>query len=121
MPRIETSRHVDHVAMAGSLEQTTCNDAAISALAVNRNRTLPIDCRQSVSKRIERPAFHFSDMPRLPFAFATDVKHVSRAQASLAQFLVQFLRRNLRRLQHRQASFVPRRDTARQITAQLLD
>src|ERR1700686_961407 len=86
MPRVEASRHVDHVTMAGALEQTTGNHAAKTALAVNRDRAVPIHGRQSVWKCIERPAFHAGDMPRLPFALATDVKHVSRAQASLAQF-----------------------------------
>src|ERR1700682_6469334 len=100
MPRVEASFNVEYVTMAGALQQTTGNDAAISALAVNRNRAVPIHCRQSVRKRIERPALYVGDMPRLPFSFATHVKHVSRAQASLAQLLVQFLCRNLRRLQH---------------------
>src|SRR6202040_1251512 len=94
MPRVEASLNVEHIAMAGALQQTTGNHAAISALAVNRNRAPPIHRGQSVGKRIERPAFYFRDVTRLPFAFATDVKHVSRAKASRAQFLVQFLGRN---------------------------
>src|SRR6202521_2916832 len=98
MPRVEASLTVEHIAMPGALQQATGNHAAISALAVNRNRAPPIHRGQSVPKSIEGPAFHVGDMPCLPFALATDVQHVSRAQASLAQFLVQFLRRNLCRL-----------------------
>jgi hypothetical protein len=57
----------------------------------------------------------------LPFAFATHVEHIERTQASLAQSPVQFLAGNLHRLQHRQASLLPRRHAARQITTQIFD
>lgn len=45
MPRVKTSHHIDHVAMAAALEQTAGNHTAISALAMNRNRVRPIHCR----------------------------------------------------------------------------
>ena len=41
--------------MPGALQQAAGNHAAISALAVNRNRALPIQCGQAVRKQIERP------------------------------------------------------------------
>src|SRR5208282_1118242 len=121
MPRVEASRHVDHIAIAGALEQTAANHAAISALAVNGNRTLSIDCGQSVRKRIERPTLHLRDVPSLPFAFAAHIEDFDRAQASVAQFLVQFLSGNLRRLQHWLASLLPSRQAASQITTQIFD
>src|ERR1017187_197054 len=60
-------------------------------------------------------------MSSLPFAFAPHVDDVARAQAPVAQFLVQSLRENRRRLQPRQASLLPRRQAPRQITTQIFD
>src|SRR5271156_7152474 len=121
MPRVEPSHHVDHVAMTGALEQTACDHAAISAFAVHRNRALRIDCGQSLRKSMERAPLRFGDVTRLPFTLAAHVEDVKSAPAPLAQFPTQFLDGNLRRLQHRQPSLLPRRHPAGEITTELFN
>src|SRR5208282_4663698 len=61
--------HEGQIVECGETEQTTRNHAPVSALAVDRNRTLSIHCGQSLRKRIKRPALYFGDVTRLPFAF----------------------------------------------------
>jgi len=84
MPRVESSRDVDYVAMPRALEQTARNHAAVSALTVDRDRPLLIDSGQLFRKRIERAARHVRDMPRLPFSFAAHVYDVGGAPVPLA-------------------------------------
>ena len=107
--------------MAGALQQTAGNHAAISALAVDRNRS-----SRSIAGN---PCGNVSSARHCTSAMCPACHSPSRRTSSTsnrtpvsrAQLLVQFLRRNLRRLQHRQPRLLPRRHAARQIAAQLFD
>jgi hypothetical protein len=121
MPGIEASRHVDHVAIAGALEQAARNHAAIAALAVNRTgRSRSIGgspCGKVSSARHCTcgicPACHSPSR-------RTSRTSIAR-QLPVAQFLVQFLRGNLRRLGQRKPRLLPAATPPAQIPTQILD
>ena len=54
---------------------------------MNRDWTGAIDRREPMSKCIERSALYIWNVPRLPFAFATYIENIVRAEASITQSL----------------------------------
>src|SRR5215469_1605152 len=103
-PRVEPSSDIYHIVVLGTLEQTHRDQAAITALAMHRDRRIFADLRQRRLKPVQRIPIRSSDVSRLELAFATNVQH---ANGSLRNLRRQLLGSNLPHLTKRQSRTAP--------------
>ena len=114
-PRVVATSEIHHFIESGALEQTTGDRAAITALAVHRNRACGIQLVEPGCKLIQRQELGARDVARFPLRRAADIDNLDIAHLS------QFLRGNLPDLHHRVSSGSPIRHSVAQTTGYALD
>ena len=103
LPRIESADHVDNV-VARALQQTARDHAPVTALAVDRDGSIPLKLRQGRLEAVQRIPVHAVDVASLPFTFSTDIQHL---QPAALQPRAEFLHRNLLQLREGESRSLP--------------
>ena len=104
LPGIKAANHVGDVLEASSLQQAARDHAAITALTMDRNRPVAVDCWGRYFEIVQRPPGCIFDMSGVPLGFAAHIEHLGSVSLHT---IAQNLHRDLWQFSERKSCLFP--------------